>query len=239
MNKIYPKENTQLYKKIIKEGGLIISEYPPKEEASSEKFLERNRIVSGIALGILVIEAKYRSGTSVTARIAKEQEKKIFAIPHEIEDRSGIGTNRLIKEGIAQLVTNSEDILNELEKIEKYRKTKNKEKEKLKSIRKIPNKNKEKDIIPNYQNEQNIHKHKKIKLSKKQCKNRYIQESSITKTIKNKEYKKIYKIILKKETSLDEIYKQSTKNIGEINEILLMLEIEGYIRKTAGGYKCI
>lgn len=223
MNKIYPKENTQLYKKIIKEGGLIISEYPPKEEASSEKFLERNRIVSGIALGILVIEAKYRSGTSVTARIAKEQEKKIFAIPHEIEDRSGIGTNRLIKEGIAQLVTNSEDILNELEKIEKYRKTKNKEK----------------DIIPNYQNEQNIHKHKKIKLSKKQCKNRYIQESSITKTIKNKEYKKIYKIILKKETSLDEIYKQSTKNIGEINEILLMLEIEGYIRKTAGGYKCI
>lgn len=162
--------------------------------------------------------------------MANEQEKKIFTIPHEIGDRSGIGTNKLIKEGIAQLVTKPEDILNELEKIEEYRKTKNKEKETI---------NKEKNTITKHKDKQLKKQYKKIKLSKKQHNCRYTQENSVIKTIKNKEYKEIYKIILKKETSIDEIYKQSTKNIGEINEILLMLEIEGYIRKTAGGYKCI
>ena len=82
---IFPKENMELYQQIIEQDGLVITEYPPEEKAKSDNFLERNRIVSGIALGILVIEAMYRSGTSVTARLAKQQGRKVFALPHEID----------------------------------------------------------------------------------------------------------------------------------------------------------
>ena len=78
-NHIFPIENKKLYQEIIKNSGLIISEYSLEEKATSKKFLERNRIVSGIALGVLVIESAYRSGTSVTAKLAKQQEKKVFA----------------------------------------------------------------------------------------------------------------------------------------------------------------
>ena len=83
-NHIFPPENIELYKEIIEKGGAIISEYPPETPQSSQNFLNRNRIVSGVSNGILVIEAKHRSGTSVTAKLAKEQNKKIFVIPHEI-----------------------------------------------------------------------------------------------------------------------------------------------------------
>lgn len=108
-NCIFPKENIDLYQKIIDNKGLVISEYPPDEEASSNNFLERNRIVSGISIGILVIEAAFRSGTSVTASLAKKQNKKIFCIPHNLGDKHGVGTNRLIKNG-ANLVTSAKDI---------------------------------------------------------------------------------------------------------------------------------
>ena len=88
-----------MYKEIIKNCGLIISEYKPDEERKSQNFLKRNRIISGLALGVIVIEATYRSGTSVTAKLAKEQNKKVFAIPHEIWTSTGVGPNKLRKNG--------------------------------------------------------------------------------------------------------------------------------------------
>ena len=111
-NNIYPKENINLYKEILKNNGLVLTEYEENEKATSEKFLERNRIVSGLAIGILVIEGGYRSGTSVTANLAKKQGKKVFCIPSSLENSKGITPNNLIKEG-AFLVTNIEDIINE------------------------------------------------------------------------------------------------------------------------------
>ena len=122
---IFPKENINLYRKIIESNGLIISEYPPNVKAKSEFFLERNRIVSGLSIGILVIEAAYRSGTSVTARIAKEQGKKIFVLPHEIGDIHGVGTNNLIRKG-ATLVTSTKEIIKEYDFL-KYKKISKKE----------------------------------------------------------------------------------------------------------------
>lgn len=110
-NNIYPKENINLYKQILENNGLVLTEYEENEEATSKKFLERNRIISGLAIGILVIEGGYRSGTSVTARLAKKQEKNIFCIPSSLENSKGITPNILIKEG-ASLVTNIDDIIN-------------------------------------------------------------------------------------------------------------------------------
>ena len=112
-NKIFPKENIYLFNQIIENDGLIISEYPPNIEAESSNFRARNRIISGISIGVLVIEAKYRSGTSITAKYAKKQGRPVFTIPHELENPNGVGTNRLLKNG-ATLVTDTMDILKNL-----------------------------------------------------------------------------------------------------------------------------
>ena len=77
---IYPKENLELSENIIKTGGCLISEYPPNTKGVKERFLERNRIISGISLAVLAIEAKERSGTSATIRRALNQNKKVFTI---------------------------------------------------------------------------------------------------------------------------------------------------------------
>ena len=112
-NKIFPPENIDLYKKILEEDGLVVSEYPPNTEADSLKFPERNRIISGLSNGIIVIEAKSRSGTSITAKFAKEQHKPVFVLPHEIDSPHGIGTNRLLKKG-AIPITDTADVLDKL-----------------------------------------------------------------------------------------------------------------------------
>ncbi len=117
LNRIFPKENVKLYHEIIENNGLVISEYSPETPKNSKQFLERNRIVSGLSVGVLVIEAAHRSGTSVTAALAKKQGKEIFCIPHELNDKHGVGTNRLIKNG-AHLVTCADDILNKLNNLE-------------------------------------------------------------------------------------------------------------------------
>ncbi len=109
-NNIYPEKNIELYKKIIQNGGLVISEYDEDNKAKSEQFLERNRIISGLAIGTLIIEGGYRSGTSVTAKLTKEENKYIFCIPSSLENSKGIVPNQLIKEG-AFLVTEVEDII--------------------------------------------------------------------------------------------------------------------------------
>ena len=83
LENIYPQENIGLYKNILKTGGTVISEYSPKTKAGYNKFLERNRIVSGLSIAILVIEAAHRSGTSVTARLAESQNRDVYCIPRK------------------------------------------------------------------------------------------------------------------------------------------------------------
>lgn len=118
-NYIYPEENKELFYKIINNGGAVISEYEPNTIPNPKNFPVRNRIVSGLSEGILVVEAGYRSGTSITANLAVKQDKKVFCIPSNLDRKNGIGTNNLIKDG-ATLVTCIDDILQglNLEKIE-------------------------------------------------------------------------------------------------------------------------
>ena len=109
-NHIYPEHNLKLYKEILEEGGCIVSEYEPEEKYMSEYFPARNRIISGLAMGVLIVEGRYRSGSSITARIAIEQNKEVFCIPSNIDSKTGYVPNEYIKNG-AQLVTCKEDIL--------------------------------------------------------------------------------------------------------------------------------
>ena len=110
---IFPEENIGLYHRIIAENGTVITEYEPQVIPNSNHFPKRNRIISGISLGVLVVEAEYRSGASITAQYARKQEKLLFCIPSNIDSSKGIGTNRLIKEG-AKLVTSVSDILEQI-----------------------------------------------------------------------------------------------------------------------------
>ena len=107
---VYPPENRLLERKIIENNGLIISEYPIGTKPSKYTFPARNRIISGISSGILVVEAKQKSGTSITVDFALEQGKNIYAIPGNIDSENSSGTNELIKQG-AKMTTMIDDIL--------------------------------------------------------------------------------------------------------------------------------
>ncbi len=107
--------NKTLINDIINNNGVIISEYENSVMANSKKFLERNRIVAGLGLGTLVVEAGYRSGTSVTARYTHQNKKPVFCIPSSLENNKGKTTNILIQQG-AKLVTSADDIIKEIYK---------------------------------------------------------------------------------------------------------------------------
>lgn len=107
---IYPKENEQLAKRIIENGGVIITEYPLGTRPQKEHFPARNRIISGLSKAVLVVEAKEKSGSLITAEFAMEQGKEVYSVPGNINSLNSIGTNNLIKDG-AIPVTNYLDIL--------------------------------------------------------------------------------------------------------------------------------
>ena len=109
LDTIYPKENIELAKEIIKTGGTIISEYPLGTKPEKNNFPQRNRIISGLSQGVLVIEAKEKSGSLITADFALEQGKEVYAVPGNINSLHSVGTNMLIKQG-AKLVTHYSEI---------------------------------------------------------------------------------------------------------------------------------
>ncbi len=110
LDNIYPKQNGQIAKKILENGGAIISEFAFGHPYNPANFLARNRIVSGLSTGILIIEAPERSGSLATAKFALEQNREIFVIPGNTNSANYKGSNALLKAG-ANLVTEPDDIL--------------------------------------------------------------------------------------------------------------------------------
>lgn len=182
---MYPKENEWLFHKILLNGGCIISEYAPNVEPNTQNFPRRNRIISGIANSVLVVEAEFRSGSTITANYAKQQGKTVYAIPSNIDVSTGVGTNKLIRNG-AILITKPSQIQKDF-----FQKTTQKlvPKEPLKSV----------DInseIPN-------------------------------------EYRNIYALLEEGPMHINEIAKKQKLSISELNSIMTMMEIEGYIQRLA------
>lgn len=110
---IYPKENRKLAIEILKTGGCILSEYPIGSKIQPKNFPERNRIISGLSRGVIIIEASEKSGALITADFALEQGREVFAVPGNILNDNSKGTNTLIKQG-AKVVTSFQDILEEI-----------------------------------------------------------------------------------------------------------------------------
>ena len=112
LDRVYPARNKELATEIANTG-LLISEFPPGTSAKANHFPRRNRIISGLCIGLLVVEAAKRSGSLITARMALESNREVFAIPGSIHNPLARGCNALIKEG-AKLVENTQDIFEEL-----------------------------------------------------------------------------------------------------------------------------
>lgn len=109
---VYPASNRGLYEKIIEKGGAVISEFPPGQTVLKGLFISRNRIISALAKGVMVVEGTSDSGSLITARYAAEQGKDVFAPPSPITSKMSEAPNNLIKQG-AKLVTSVEDIFQE------------------------------------------------------------------------------------------------------------------------------
>ncbi len=112
LDSIYPAENLELARKIL-ETGALVSEHPPRTKLRREHFLRRNRIMSGITRGTVVVEAGERSGALATARNALDQNREVFAVPGSVLSPESAGTNGLIQRGEAKLIMSADDVLTE------------------------------------------------------------------------------------------------------------------------------
>jgi len=183
LDRVYPARNKELATKIANTG-LLISEFPPGTTAKANHFPRRNRIISGLCLGLLVVEAAKQSGSLITARMALEANREVFAIPGSIHNPLARGCNALIKEG-AKLVENIQDILEELNQY-----------------------NQQPETIP--------------------------QENP--KSTLDLEQQNLLNLIMFSPTSVDWLVQQSEFSVEVISSMLLMLELQGCITATPGGY---
>ncbi|HQX54311.1 MAG TPA: DNA-processing protein DprA [Pyrinomonadaceae bacterium] len=113
IDSVYPRENTGLVREILASGGCIVSQFPLGTPPLKENFPYRNRIISGLSYGVLIVEASERSGSLITARLAMEQNREVMAVPGNITSGNSFGTNYLIKSG-AKLVQQWQDVVSEL-----------------------------------------------------------------------------------------------------------------------------
>ncbi len=183
LDRVYPARNKELATKIAN-SGLLISEFPPGTTAKANHFPRRNRIISGLCIGLLVVEAAKKSGSLITARMALEANREVFAIPGSIHNPLARGCNALIKEG-AKLVENTQDILEELGE-------------------------------HNQQPE--------------------VAEQETLKSALDLEQQNLLNLIMFSPTSVDWLVEQSDFSVEVISSMLLLLELQGSIATTPGGY---
>ncbi len=188
--KVYPAENKKLFN-MIAENGAVISEFPLLATPYKTHFPRRNRIISGLSMGVVVIEAANRSGALITANFALEQGREVFAVPGSIYSKLSDGTNRLIREG-AFLVRNIDDILEEFnDKI-----------------------NRKKENIKHYEDKENRSNNKQYELNEKE--------------------KEILNILNDTPVSVEYIHSKLNFNVSELESILMVLEINGFVSQLPG-----
>ena len=263
LNYIYPPENEWLFHKILTKGGCIVSEYPPEVEPDSKKFPTRNRIVSGLSDAVLVVEARYRSGSTITAKFAKEQGKRVYAVPNSIYVKTGVGTNILIQEG-ATLVIDPAQVVEEVKNKDFINDTKiqNKIEENIQKLKARSYYNKSNRNRKARKNEDADCKNLENYIESREVVEKYIQRKDInnikledsgratpinkentintsvdsTKTIMPKEYLQIYRVLSAEPIHINELAKKLGTPIYEITPTLTMMEIEGYAYQPQTNY---
>ncbi len=189
LDRVYPARNRELAHAIIEHGGALISEYPPGTQPVPGNFPRRNRIISALSLGTLVVEAALRSGSLITARLAAEQGREVFAIPGSIHNPLARGCHRLIREG-AKLVETAQDILVELAP-------------QLHAALEIPDNQSDEPLRDQPQDEGH------------QC---------------------LLSCLSDAPTGIDQLVERSGLTAEAVSSMLLLLELQGHVVSTAGGY---
>lgn len=205
---IYPPEHDKLYEAIAKNGA-VITEYPPGTQAIGHHFPERNRIIAGLSRGVLVTEADMRSGSLITARCAFENNRDVFAVPGNILEPKYAGTNSIIQ-SFAKLVTCGKDILDEypyeMSLINKERQEKEENRENTEDTE-------YKETINN-----------SLNISVNDKKYAMLSDNE----------KKVIELLIKRNMHIDEIIRESKIQAGELNTIIVMLELKGLVGKMPG-----
>ncbi|HEV2915842.1 MAG TPA: DNA-processing protein DprA [Pyrinomonadaceae bacterium] len=114
LDQVYPRDHQKLAREILDHDGALVSEFPLATPPAPQNFPYRNRVISGLSLGVLIVEAAENSGSLITARMAMEQNREVFAVPGNITSRNSFGTNYLIKGAGAKLIQQWQDIAAEL-----------------------------------------------------------------------------------------------------------------------------
>jgi len=114
LDQVYPRDHRKLVDEILGQGGALVSEFPLETPPAPQNFPYRNRVISGLSLGVVLVEAAENSGSLITARLAMEQNREVFAVPGNITSRNSFGTNYLIKGAGAKLVQQWQDVVAEL-----------------------------------------------------------------------------------------------------------------------------
>ena len=217
LNNYYPRSNIKLAENIISNNGALISELPLDTSVNRINFPRRNRIISGLSIATLIIECSKKSGSLITARYAIEQSKEVFAIPGEINHPLSEGPHSLIQQG-AKLVTNTQDILNELPSWVKLQRL---------------------NINPNINYNINSNINSNININTNISNKKTTEPNSLINNNKNKKSDNNSKILLYIDyeiTPIDVIIYKSGIPVHIIKMELISLEMENLIKKCPGGY---
>ncbi len=190
IDRVYPAKHIDLAHKIV-DNGAIVSEFPLGTAPLRQNFPKRNQIISGLSVGTLVVEAALKSGSLITARIAMEQGREVFAIPGSIHNPLAKGCHYLIKQG-AKLVENADDIIEEIKPLSFASST----------LQQKQNQNIQKTVI-----DSTLPKDQQLLLQ-------YIDDNPVT---------------------IDQLQQRCQISIEEINSLVVLLEIQGYIQSLPGG----
>ena len=216
-NHIYPPENEWLFHKILEKGGCIISEHSPETEPDRRKFPIRNRIISGVSDGVLVVEAFVKGGSTITAKYAKQEGKPVYAVPNGIYCTTGGGPNRLIQEG-ATLVTKPLQII-----------------EDFKSVLPVSQGSAVLVSTGDTPNLSSAASYDSTLIYTKKVQNKQI--ANINKNFEfPKEYLPIYKILSDEPIHINEIAKKLSTPVQEISPVLTLMEIDGYAYQLQTNY---